>query len=681
MTAVVRPGVRRMLEARTVAVVGASERPDSLGLRMTTEVLRSTGFDRTYLVNPGRTTVLGEPCVPSLAEVPQPVDLVLLGVADATLPGQVALAAARRDGGAVVFGSAVGVRETVVQAAAGLEVCGGGCMGFVNVTRGVRAIGYLERDPLPSGSIALVTHSGSVFSALLRTHRRLDYSLVVSSGQELVTTTADYLAQALSMPETRVVGLVLETLRDVPALRAGLAEAAARDIPVVALTVGTSVVGTLLVDAHSGALAGTDAAWEALFAAYGVHRCDDLASFADSLELFAIGRRVRRRAGGIATVHDSGAERVLVADLAEVLGVPFAPLSADTTDRIGRLLDPGLQATNPLDVWGGGQSTEDLFTGCLAALAADDGVDAVALAVDLVPEYDGDESFGRALVNVTARTDKPVVVLSHLSSAIDQPLATRLRAQGIPVLEGTRSGLRALGHLRDHARHHEPLGGEVDSERQRRWVERLDVGDPDPLALLADYGIAVTASEAVDSAEAAVEAAARVGYPVVLKTANPDISHKVDVDGVRLSLADAAAVRAAYDGLSRLGPRVEVQAQVPPGVELAIGMWRDPLLGALVVVAAGGTLVELIDDRVVALPPVSAGWARELVARLKVARLLEGHRGSRAADIDAVVDTIVAVSQLAHELGEHLDALDVNPLIVSPSGATAVDALVAPRTR
>ncbi len=298
------------------------------------------------------------------------------------------------------------------------------------------------------------------------------------------------------------------------------------------------------------------------------------------------------------------------------------------------------------------------------------------MAVDLVEEYDGDESFGRALANVAARTDKPVVVLSNLSSAIDQPLARQLRAQGIPVLEGTRSGLRALGHLRDQALQPEPVGAPIDVDRQRQWIERLGAGDPDPLALLVDYDVRVTASETVDSAEAAVTAATRLGFPVVLKTASPDITHKVDVGGVRLSLGDASAVRSAYAALSGLGPRVEVQCQVQPGVELAIGIWRDPLLGALVVVAAGGTLVELIDDRVVALPPVSPASARQLLERLKVSRLLAGHRGSAPADVDAVVDTIVAVSQLAHELGDHLDALDVNPLIVGPSGAVAVDALL-----
>jgi acyl-CoA synthetase (NDP forming) len=671
-----------MLGARTIAVVGASDRLDSFGLRMTTEVMRSPGFEQVHLVNPGRETVLGRRCLPSLTDVPSPVDLVLMGVPNHALVDQVRLASSRGDAGAVVFGNAHGVRDDVVAAAGGLEICGGGCMGFVNVARGVRAIGYLERHPLPPGPIALVTHSGSVFSALLRTHRRLEYSLVVSSGQELVTTTADYLACALAMEETRVIGLVLETMRDAPRLRAGLAAAAERDIPVVALTVGTSVVGQTLVDAHSGALAGSDAAWEALFGAYGVHRCDDLGELVDSLETFAIGRRVGRRtsSGGIATVHDSGAERVLVADVAERLGVPFAPLSETTTARLAGLLDPALVPTNPLDVWGNGSNTRDLFASCLTTLADDESVDVVALAVDLVPEYDRDDAFPRALETVVAHTDKPVVVLTNLSSAIDRPLAAQLRTEGIPVLEGTRSGLRALGHLLAQADPSRPPATAVDEARRERWTERLDAGEVDALALVEDYGIAVTESATAGTATDTVATAERIGYPVVLKTATPGVNHKVDVDGVRLGLASAAEVRAAYDDLAvRLGPWVVVQRQVSAGVELALGVWRDPLLGPLLLVAAGGTLVELIGERAVALPPVDHHTARRMVTGLKSSALLTGHRGGPPFDMESVVSAVVAVSRLAHELGDRLEAVDVNPLIVGTSGAVAVDALVVRR--
>src|SRR3954452_17807872 len=474
-----------MMSARTVAVVGASDRSESFGRRLTTEALRSPGVERAHLVHPTRTSVFGRPCVPSLADVPEPVDLVLLGVPDKALAPTLAIAAGRGDAGAVVYGPAYGVKSEVVGAAGEMALVRGGCMGFVDTTTGVRAIGYLERDPLPKGPVALVTHSGSVFSALLRTHRSLGFSVAVSSGQELVTTTADHLAYALSLPSTRVVGLVLETMRDAPRLVACLAEAAARDIPVCALTVGSSVRGQALVDAHSGAIAGSDAGWEALFTAYGVHRCFDLSELTDSLETFAIARRPRASGGrGLATVHDSGAERVLVADVAERLAVPFAELAPATIARLAAPLHPRLEPTNPLDVWGSGADIEDVFGDALAALADDPEVGAVALAVDLVEEYGGDESFPRALEGLLARTHKPVAVLSNLPSAVDQAAAARLRALGIPVLEGTVSGLRALGHLLSPAPRPR-TSAVVDAARRDRWVGR---GVADWQDLLADYG-------------------------------------------------------------------------------------------------------------------------------------------------------------------------------------------------
>jgi acyl-CoA synthetase (NDP forming) len=662
-----------MMSARSVAVVGASDRPDSFGWRLTSEVLRSPGLERVHLVHPTRREVAGRPCVPSLGEVPESVDLVLLGIPDGALVPTLEVAAARGDAGAVVYGPAYGVKEAVVAAAGEMALVGGGCMGFVDLTTGVRAIGYLERDPLPVGSIALVTHSGSVFSAMLRSHRRLEYSVVVSSGQELVCTTADHLAYALSLPETRVVGLVLETMRDAAGLRAGLAEAAARDIPVVALTVGTSVRGQALVDAHSGAIAGSDAGWEALFTAYGVHRCFDLPGLTDSLETFAIARRPLAAGGrGLATVHDSGAERVLVADVAERLGVPFADLVPDTIARLTSLLDPGLEPTNPLDVWGSGADTEDLFGDAMAALADDPGVGAVALAVDLVEEYDGDESFPRALEGLLARTDKPVAVVANLPSAVDQATASDLRALGIPVLEGTESGLRALGHLLSAAPRPRPPVV-VDEDRRDRWLRS---GTADWSSLLQDYGIGVARATLVGSRGEAEAAAEETGRPVVLKTAEEAIHHKTEADGVRLGLGDRDAVGAAYDDLAaRLGPRVLVQRQVS-GVEVALGMVRDPLLGPLVMIAAGGTLVELVAERAVALPPVDRETAREMVRGLRVARLLEGYRGSEPADLEALLDAVVGLGQLAVELGEHLRAVDLNPVVVGPDSALVVDALI-----
>jgi acetate---CoA ligase (ADP-forming) len=712
-----------MLEARSIAIVGASSRPDSFGSRMLAEVGRSPSKPSIYPVNPRYAEIDGARCYPSLADLPGPVDLVLLGVPDAALEQQLVLAGEMESRSGLIFGNAhedpappnninlspmsperhqsfpdatarvpaLRQRLSGIARAAGMELCGAGCMGFANVNYGLRAMGYVEPDPLPAGSIALVTHSGSVFSALLRTRRAFGFTLAVSSGQELVTSAPSYLEYALAQPETKVLALVLEAIREPDKLRSVLDVAAGRDLPVILLTAGQSSSGRAMVAAHSGALAGSGAGWEALVRHYGIHRVCDLAELADTAELFALLTKSRRlskgadRAGrGIATVHDSGLERAHAADVAEELGVPFAAISEQTQTKLTELLDPGLLPTNPLDVWGTGASTKELFGDCLQALATDESVDAVALAVDLVTELDGDDSYQQAVLDVSRRTGKPLAVITNLPSAIDSEAAELLRRSDVPVLEGMRTGLLAFRHLLAHGASQKPVAAPApDPARRARALRLLDSiaeSGQTQLQLLAEYGLATARTERVNSEAEAAAAAVRIGYPVVLKTDEPRIAHKTDSGGVKLAIPDEASLKAAYADLAeRLGPAALVCQRVPAGVELALGLVRDPDLGPLVVVGAGGVLVELIADRAIALPPLTAETAAGLLTSLKVTRLLAGHRGTAAADLDAITTSIVAVAELASELGDRLEALDVNPLICGPHGAIAVDALVLPR--
>jgi acyl-CoA synthetase (NDP forming) len=722
-----------MLEARSVALVGASPRAGSLGARMIEEVAKSSARPRAYLVNPRYDEIGGARCYPGLAELPGPVDLALLAVPDTALEEQVRAAAITGVRSVVIFGSAVdppavdppavdpagadpggggrgpGLRMRIAAVArdAGMAVCGAGCMGFVNVARGLRAIGYTEADPLPAGPAALVTHSGSVFSALLRTRRAFGFTVAVSSGQELVTPAAAYARYALTLPETKILALVLETVRDAPALRSVLADAAAGDVPVFLLPAGTSEASRALVAAHSGALAAGDGAWQALAAAYGVHRVSDLAELADALELFSLVRRPARPAGGtshlndparggevlsgtgLATVHDSGFERAHVADLAAAVGVPFAPLTAQTRQRLAAVLDPGLEPGNPLDVWGTGRDPEALFTEALLALADDPGTGAVAFAVDLIPEFDGDDSYRTALLTAASKTPKPVAVLASIPAAIDVAAASRLRASGIPVLESTRTGLLALRHVLDRAAIPAPalappLPAAARADRRAQWSAALAAGPlsgADLFALLRDYGIpAVTARSAASLGEA-LAAAAEIGYPVALKTDDPGIAHKSDVGGVRLAIADPAGLAAAYADLSaRLGPHVTVTAMARPGQELILGMARDPALGPLVVIGAGGILTEYLADRAVALPPFTEAAAATLISRQRFARLLTGFRGHPPVDMAVLAATVAAFSVLVTDLADQLAAFDINPLICTPAGPVAVDALAVRKT-
>ncbi len=676
-----RAAVAAMLGARSVAIIGASARPDSFGARMMTEAQRSSA--RMHLVNPRYDQIGDLPCASSVADLDEPVDLVLLGVPDTVLVDQVAAAADAGARSGVVFGAANGVRDKVAAVAseAGMALCGAGCMGFVNNAIGLRALGYLEPEILPAGGVSLITHSGSAFSTMLRSRRGFGFRLAVSSGQELVTDTADYVDYALEDSGTEVLALLLETPRAVPRLRRALRRAYDQGIPAVILPIGGSPTGQAMVAAHSGALAGGDAAWQAFCESVGALRVRDMAEFTDTVELFSARARSRNANGwgGIATVHDSGAERAMVADLAHDVGVEFASLSPRSLAAIEDLLDDGLVATNPLDVWGAGADTRSLFRACLRVMTEDPAVAVTVLAVDLVTEFDGDTAYPDAVLDVAAVTRAPLAVLSSVPSAIDNEAAQRLRTSGIPVLEGFRSGLVALGHLVRWPLEIEFVEPPVDHDRQRRWLARLNDWSPGlAFELLADYGVPVAGTITVHGLNGALAAANSLGYPVVLKTQAAE--HKSDVGGVALNLTDDGALRVAYaDIAGRLGPTVTVQPMVPDGVEVSVGVVRDATFGPLVVVAAGGTLVELLADRALACPPVSHAGALRMLDALRIRPLLDGWRGAPAVDVTALADVIVGFSRMATELGRAIEAVEANPVIASPTAVIAVDSLVIAR--
>ena len=551
-------------------------------------------------------------------------------------------------------------------------------MGFLNVERGLRACGYPMPEQLRPGTITFISHSGSAFAAMLHNDRMLRFNLVVSSGQELVTTTADYIDYALGLNSTRAIALFLETVRDPDGFRASLERAAEVDVPVVALKVGRTARAERLVAAHSGALAGNDAAFEALFDAFGVARVDTLDEMADVLELFAAGRRAAQ--GGFASVHDSGGERALVIDAAAGAGIDFAPLTETTRNRLAAVLEDGLEPDNPVDAWGTGNDAEAIFTECLAAVHDDPNVGALALGVDLTTEVWGAESYVTVGLKVFADSTKPLGVLSNLASAIDRTDATTLREAGVPVLEGTSTGLRAFRHLlayRDFRARQRPATPVVDDARRDRWVRRLASGEAPSeavgLTLLADYGIPVVRAAPARNESDLLSAARTTGFPVAIKTAE-DIPHKSDAGGVVLDIADEEALVVAYRRLAAaLGPRVTVAEMAAPGVELALGIVRDDQFGSLVMVGAGGTLVELLDDRTWALPPLDETAARRMIDALRIRHLLA------ECDLGAAARSVVALGDLACELGDFLAAVDVNPLICGPHGCVAVDALVLPR--
>jgi acetate---CoA ligase (ADP-forming) len=684
-----------LLAPRSIAFVGASARKDTPGNDML-HAIRRGGFGGTvWAVNPNHREIEGFPCVPALADLPAPPDLAVLSVKNERLEAAMAEAVAAGARAAVIFASGylandtdppLAARLAAISGAAKMPVCGGNCMGFYNDLDRVWICGFPSpRQPRP-GSIALIAHSGSVFGALAHNDPRLRFAFAISPGQEFTTSVADYLDYAVERPEVKVAGLFIETARDPAGLVRAFGNAARRGVPVVALKVGRTEAAAAAALTHTGAIAGSDAAWEALFDRFGVIRVDTLDELAASLLLFSTGRRAAP--GGLVSIHDSGGEREMLIDLADAARVKFAKISTPTQARIAAKLDPGLAAENPLDAWGTGRDFVTTFTDCFTALVDDENAALGLFCADIRDNYYLHEGYAEAARAIAARTDKPVVMATNYTQVRHDALALALTEAGVPVLDGTQHALvairGALAHRDFQARRDDPAPT-APAVNRALWRGRLRepgaaLDEIEALDLLAAWGIPVAGHRVAIDAASALDAAASLGFPVVAKTAMPGIHHKSDVGGVHLDLRDPEAVRAAYADLAaRLGPRVTIGAMAPKGVELALGMVRDAQFGPVVMVGAGGTLVELLADRRTALAPFGPATARRLIDRLAIRRLLDGFRGAPAVDLDLLCTVIARFSALAAEFADAVDEIDVNPLICAGPVVVAVDALVVKR--
>ena len=685
----------RLLAPASVAMVGASNVPNTPGNDMVLELQVSRYRGVVYPVSSRYAEVEGYPCYPDLASLPGVPDLAVLSVGNDRLEEQVATAIALGVGGLVMPGSALLPSDTAesslrgriraMATAADLPIVGGNCMGFYNVDAWFRAFPFNRPYELQPGGVTLIAQSGSVLTSLLWNNQKLRFNLAISPGQELVTTVSEYMDYALEQDSTRVIALFIESVRRPEAFVAALQKAAARGVPVVALKAGRSPQAATLALSHSGAIAGDDAAYRTLFERYGVLTVSSIDELAATALLLSDVRRPGQ--GGLATIHDSGGERELLLDLAEDIGVPFAQIGENTTRVLAEHLDHGLEPINPLDAWGTGRDHQTIFEHCWQALVDDEDTAIGVFVADLTSGFYLHESFARVCRRVHRRTTKPIAMMTNHVGTDSQDLARRLTDLGIPVVDGTVAGLVAVRNVlayRDFTWSPKIAPpSRPEPTITARWRARLSqpalLTESEGLALLDDYGIPTIRHTVVSEADSAVAFAGEVGYPVVLKTAMPGILHKSEVDGVLLNLTDDGELRRAYADLSsRLGREVLIAPMATRGIELALGVVRDPQFGAMVLIAAGGVFIEVVSDRQLGLVPIDSRIARRMLDKLAVAPVLDGVRGRPPADKPAVVAALVALSDLVADLGDLIAELDVNPLVVDEQGCRALDSLVVP---
>ena len=675
-----------LLRPRSVAVVGASEHNDTMGAWSLRNLLKGGYGGDIYPVNPNYGEVQGISCYPSLGALPAAPELVIFAIGDHRLEAVLdeAIEAGAR---AAVIMSALyldddtspPLRERVANRIreAGLVVCGANGMGFYNVRDSVWACGFDSADHDGPGNVALISHSGSGMSGLIDCDERLRINLAVSTGNELDATMDEYLDFALDLPETRAVGLFVETARNPGRFRAALAKAAALRIPVVAIKVGRTERAAQLAVSHSGAMAGDDAAYEALFDRHGVQRVREMDELATALILFA--ELDLPGEGGLVSLHDSGGERQLMVDLAEDAGVPLPSLAPTTVAELEAILDPELPAVNPLDGWSrGGAGAEEKMASSLAAMMNDPGAAMGAVIHDRAPYGKVYASYLEYLRHAHARSGKPVALVAARQGTGCDNSAIVSTAEGFPVLDGVPAflrGVRALFDYRDFlAREDAAAGPGVPAGISASG--RCVTGEAAALRLVADYGLPVVPLKCINNESDAVAD----NFPVVLKTAAPGIAHKSDVGGVVLNIRTEEQLRDAYrDMAARLGPEALVAPMVDDGVEMMLGARIDPQFGPVVLIGFGGIHAETLEDVVFALPPFTAADARRHLARLRLRPLLDGLRGRPPADADAFCEAAARFSVMVTELADDFREIDINPVIVHESGCTIVDALlVAP---
>jgi len=688
--------LRPLLSPESVALVGASITPDAAGNDMLLEILASGYKGGVYAVNPKYEEVQGIKCYPSLKDLPVVVDLVVLAIGNARLEAQLKEVIGLGIKAAVLFGSAYLENDSepplmarIAQLAndANMVICGAGAMGFYNLGENLRIFPqHIDRTFHP-GNVAFISHSGSVMTALLWNNQKLNFNLAVSTGQELVTTAADYLDYMLDMPTTKVVAIFLEAVRDPQEFVQCLEKARVKQIPIVVLKAGRTEESAKLAVSHSGAIAGDDDAYQALFDRYGVIRVKSIDEMAETCLLLSTGKNLGE--GRLSVILDSGGEREVLMDLACEMELDFARINPETTRILKENLDPGLEPINPLDAWGTGNEYEAVYENCLQALMDDENTAIGMLMADLTTGFWLHETFAEIVRKVAQRSKKPLVVVTNHIGSETQQLALKLIGSGVMVLSGTVPSILAIKHwfyYRDFLKRRPiKVSGGCTEEIKNKWRQRLQIEKPldeiEGIELLRDFNIPVPKAQIVTNAQDAVATAKKIGFPVVLKTAMPGILHKSDVGGVVLDLKNEKELEAAYAGLDKkLGSRMLVTGMESQGVEVALGLINDPQFGPLVLVAAGGIFMEIFKDKQISMAPVDTDGAMEMINGLKIRPLLDGARGRQTCDKDALARALENFSYLVNELGDLIKELDVNPLILRTDCCVAVDALVIQKT-
>lgn len=684
--------IRRLLKPRHVCIVGGKAMEDAIAR------CDASGFDgEVWVVNPKYETLGGRKCYPSIAALPEAPDATFIAVPREGTIEILKELSARGAGGAICYaagfaevgGEGVELQKQFIQAAGDLAVVGPNCYGILNYLSGIILWPAGHNGHKVETGCALVAQSGNIALNLTYNDRSVPFAYVITSGNQVVLNVADFVDALAEDPKVTAIGLYIEAVSDIPAFSRAAAKALAAGKPLIALKAGKSELGSALAMSHTSSLAGSDRMYDALFDRLGVIRVNSVPDLLETMKFISIAGLPKGKSLAVFTC--SGGDGLMTADLAEELDIPLNPHSAEQVADLKTQLPNFASVTNPLDyntsLWG----HQDLLTKCFSTVMRGE-YDAGMLIIDYA--VDGDAALKACNASVNALVDaclqhgKLPIVTATMPELLPAHAREMMAPRHAAPMQGLPEAMRAFAATARFARQRAEIAKGGDLTMPATPV--LDgktriISERDAKQALVAHGLSVPQSRVVAPADAA-KAATELGFPVVVKVAAPVIAHKTEAGAVAVNLKSAAEVEAAVAKMHvsvaayEKGLKIEqvlVEAMVKDVVaELIIGVKRDPQFGLALVVGAGGILVEMVEDSALLLLPTSRQAVEKAISNLKIAKLLKGYRGKAAGDIPAVVDAVMAVAAYAEAHRGDLVELDVNPLMVLPKGAVAVDALI-----
>ncbi|HWG06252.1 MAG TPA: acetate--CoA ligase family protein [Beijerinckiaceae bacterium] len=703
--------VGALLNPRNVVIVGATDKPGNWPQRIWRNLHRYGYENAIYPFNPSRDRVWDTRCFRSFGELPEPPDHVLVLVPPAHVPGLLCDAAAAGARSATVitagFGELPDPRNQAFArdleaaiAETGLAVSGPNCLGNFDAAARFFSMPDDRKQTFVQGPVAIVAQSGGIVLAIKRTleERGLDTTALITSGNETGLTAGDYIAYFATRPDVRVIACYLEAIRNPQRFLAGLRAARAAGKPVVVLKLGRSEQGRTAAAAHTGALAGSTEAFDAVAGAAGALRVKTTDDMVEAIEFLVHARPRGRRMAGITY---SGGMRGLIVDAAAMSGLTFEPLSPTLKKKVQDVMVAGAVVDNPLDGAFATMGGLEPFLKCVEAYLDDPDIDLLLMQEEL-PRAAGtarQEKVLRAVEKIAADAGKPVVFIAIASYGVnDYGRSLRAELSHLTFLQEPDRALRTIAAATDYLSRlaapipapprPRPESGDLIQQYLRLESPILD--ETRSKRLLSIYGISGPHEELTQSEDEAVAAALRIGFPLALKVASAEIPHKSDVGGVVLGLASTEALRAAYrkivssiDALPS-APKIDgilVAEMISDGLELIIGVTQDHDMGPVMMLGAGGIDVERIKDVAFAAIPLDDTTAEALIERTRIGALIPAHRGRPGKDRKALVSALIGVSSLVADIGDHIESIDINPFVLREKGGVALDALIILRRR